>query len=114
MAEPTPRLEVGTHLFIYLALYFVGGMVGIGIGFVILDVLALILQEVPPMAILVSFLVPFLAGVYIPRLHFARSFPAKCPTCGGPAYIRWPSRHITYICRPSGHEYSTSLRLGGR
>ena len=108
----TPSLPVGTHFLIYVALYFAGGALGFIVGWLLVSSLTETLESIHPAVRVLIVLLPIIIGAYVPRLSFARLVPAKCPTCSGPAYLMWPSRPITYVCVPSGHRYSTGLRLG--
>jgi hypothetical protein len=104
-------MTLSTHLIFYIGLYFVGALVGSQIGWIIGMILSGLNFIKAPWAALIV-LTLFIVGAYFPRLWFGRKVSALCPSCGGKAYIKWPSRPITYACSDCGKIHETKLRLG--
>ena len=46
---------------------------------------------------------------YLARLSFTSRVPAKCPDCGGDAYLARTGRFPTYTCTACHHRHSSPL-----
>jgi hypothetical protein len=105
------KMSISSHLLFYFALYFIGFIVGSSIGWVIAVILTELEIIQSPWSSLIIIGLTVL-GVYIPKLIFARKVPAICPSCGGNAFLKWPSKPIVYLCADCGYTHNTKLRLG--
>jgi hypothetical protein len=49
---------------------------------------------------------------FLARFSFASRVPARCPDCGGDAYLSRASRFPTYTCTACHHRHSSPLKFG--
>jgi hypothetical protein len=103
------KLPISIHLFFYIALYLIGGVAGMQGGWILTD--KLIIQAPWHVPI---WLIVVIAGVYLPKLVFAKTIPAICPSCGGTAFLKWNSKPLQYICTECANVHKTIMSLSGR
>jgi hypothetical protein len=95
--QPAFKISTSTHLFLYIALYFIGGGIGFQGGWILAIILTGLKIIQPPWHVAVIFIF-FILCVYIPKNVFAKTIPAICPSCGGAAFLKWNSKPLEYIC----------------
>jgi len=105
------KMSISSHLSHYTALYLAGGLGGFSMGWFIAFIMTGLNIVHSPWNIPIV-LGLFILGAYFPRLNFAKKVPAICPSCGGDAFLKWPSKPIIYVCSSCNHTEKTRISLG--
>ena len=101
-------MRIWMHLLLMATATFSGFFAGGGLTALVAE----LVRDRPPAvasAVIVPALVAFALGGALLGEWLVRRLPARCPSCGRPAYAEG-HRPIRYRCRSCGHDYHTRAR----